>query len=109
MGDCSRVTRKPEVIGSSVGLIPRNALVLSDLATLRVVGFPEAIQKRGSRRRLTISSKRASDPRHPDSELLRFEFTNHRQEMLNSCAHDEPGITSILRSNSDKRALLRFS
>ena len=58
---------------------------------------------------MTISSKRTSDPRHPDSELLRFEFTNHRQEMLNSCAHDEPGITSILRSNSDKRALVRLS
>ena len=58
----------------------------------------------------TIGSyKSTSDPRHPDSELLRFEFTNHRQEILNSCAHNEPGITSILRSNSDKRALVRSS
>jgi len=29
--------------------------------------------------------------------------------MLDSCAHNEPGIASILRTNSDKRALLRFS
>ena len=29
--------------------------------------------------------------------------------MLGSCAHNEPGITSILRSNSDKRAMVRLS
>src|SRR5437879_9668588 len=34
-----------------------------------------------------------------------FQFTYHRQEMLDS----EPGIASILRTNSDKRAQLRFS
>ena len=40
---------------------------------------------------------------------LRFQFTNHRQEMLDSCAHNEPGIASILRTKREKRALLRFS
>jgi len=56
-----------------------------------------------------MSSKPTSDPRHRDSELPRSQFTNHRQEMLNSCPNNEPGITSILRSNSDKRALVRLS
>ena len=40
----SRVTGNPEVIGSSAGLVPLNALVLSDLANFRVVGNPEAIR-----------------------------------------------------------------
>jgi len=35
---------------SSVGLIPTNALVLRDLTNFRMVGNPEAIQKRGSGR-----------------------------------------------------------
>jgi hypothetical protein len=36
------MTSKPEVIGSSVGLVPLNALVLTGLANFRVVvGNPE--------------------------------------------------------------------
>jgi hypothetical protein len=34
----------PEVISSPVGLVPKNALLLSDLANFRVVGNPEAIR-----------------------------------------------------------------
>ena len=47
--DCkhSRITGKPETIDSSVGLVPTNALVLTGLATFRVVGYSEAIHKRG--------------------------------------------------------------
>ena len=37
------MTGKPEVIGSSVGLVPRNALVLSGPANFRVVGYSETI------------------------------------------------------------------
>jgi hypothetical protein len=37
------MTGKPEVIDSSVGLAPTNALVLSDLANFRVVGYSEVI------------------------------------------------------------------
>jgi hypothetical protein len=37
------VTSKPETIDSSVGLVPRNALGLTDLANFRVVGNPEVI------------------------------------------------------------------
>jgi hypothetical protein len=39
----ARITGKPEVIGSSTGLVPRNALVLPGLATFRVVGNPGII------------------------------------------------------------------
>jgi hypothetical protein len=35
------LTGKPEVIGSSVVLVPTNALVLTCLANFRVVGNPE--------------------------------------------------------------------
>jgi hypothetical protein len=38
-----RMTGNLEVMSSSVGLIPRNALVLTDLANFRVVGNPEVI------------------------------------------------------------------
>jgi hypothetical protein len=37
-----RTTGKSETIDSSVGLVPTNALVLTDLANFRVVGNPEA-------------------------------------------------------------------
>ena len=37
------ITSNTEVIGSSAGLVPRNALVLTGLATFRVVGQPEVI------------------------------------------------------------------
>jgi hypothetical protein len=37
------MTGKLEVIGSSVALVPRNALVLTGLATFRLVGQPEVI------------------------------------------------------------------
>jgi hypothetical protein len=40
------MTGKPEVIGSSVALVPRNALVLNGLATFRVVGKPRVILNR---------------------------------------------------------------
>ncbi len=33
---CPQVTGKPEVVGSSVGSVPRNALVWSDVANLLV-------------------------------------------------------------------------
>jgi len=39
--DCSRMTGKPETTNSSVGLVPRNALVLTELATFRVIGKQE--------------------------------------------------------------------
>src|SRR2546425_4391007 len=45
----------------------------------------------------------------PFGITISFQFADHRQEMLDSCAHNEPGIASILRTNSDKRAQLRFS
>jgi hypothetical protein len=38
-----RMTGKPEVIGSSAGLVPRNALVSSDLVNSWIVGKPEVI------------------------------------------------------------------
>jgi tetrahydromethanopterin S-methyltransferase subunit F len=41
--NCSRITSKPEVISSSVGLVSRNALVLSGLANSWIVGKPEVI------------------------------------------------------------------
>jgi hypothetical protein len=41
-----RVTGKPEVIGSCVGLVPTNALVTSNRAISRMVSQPEAIHKR---------------------------------------------------------------
>jgi hypothetical protein len=41
---CSRVTGNPEVISSSVGLVPTNALVLTGLANFRVVDNSELIQ-----------------------------------------------------------------
>ncbi len=41
--DRHSVTRKPEVIRSSVGLVPTNALVLTGLATFRLVGKPQVI------------------------------------------------------------------
>ncbi len=37
------MTGKPEVIGSSVELVAINALVLTGLATFRVVSYPEVI------------------------------------------------------------------
>jgi hypothetical protein len=37
------MTGNPEVISSSVGLVPINALVLTGLANFRVVGKPEVI------------------------------------------------------------------
>jgi len=37
------VTGKLEVIAWSIGLVPRNALVLTGLATFRMVGKPEVI------------------------------------------------------------------
>jgi hypothetical protein len=37
-----RTTGKSETIDSSVGLVPTNAFVLTDLANFRVVGNPEA-------------------------------------------------------------------
>jgi hypothetical protein len=36
------MTGNPEVISSTVGLVPTNGLVLTDLANFRVVGNPEA-------------------------------------------------------------------
>src|SRR5882762_6872702 len=36
----------PEVIGSSAGLVPRNALVISNRASPRVVGCSEPIEKK---------------------------------------------------------------
>jgi hypothetical protein len=36
--DRAWITGNPEVISSPVGLVPTNALVLTDLATFRVVG-----------------------------------------------------------------------
>ena len=41
--DCERITGNPEVIGLSTGLVPRNALGLTDLTNFRVVGNPEVI------------------------------------------------------------------
>ena len=38
-----RITGKLEVISSHDGLVPTNALVLTDLATFRIVGKPEVI------------------------------------------------------------------
>src|SRR5271166_7068148 len=61
---------------------------------------------------MTTSKKglRASNISYsPFGITISFQFTDHRQEMLDSCAHNEPGIASILRTNSDKRAQLRFS
>jgi hypothetical protein len=40
-GDCAPVTGNPEVIGSSAGSVPRNALVVIKEANSRVVGNPE--------------------------------------------------------------------
>jgi hypothetical protein len=40
-GDCSRVTGKPEVIASSVALVPRNALVSTNIGGLRLLGYSE--------------------------------------------------------------------
>jgi len=37
------ITSNPEVIGSSAGLVPRNALVLADQANFPEVGYTEAI------------------------------------------------------------------
>jgi hypothetical protein len=45
-----QITGNPEVIGSSAGLVPRNALVLTGLAILRVVADAETA------RALVISS-----------------------------------------------------
>ena len=42
--DCGRITGNPEVVSSPVGVVPPNALVLSGLASFRVVGQPEVIQ-----------------------------------------------------------------
>jgi hypothetical protein len=39
----ARMTGKPEIIGSSVGLVPRNALVLSGPANFPVLGNSELI------------------------------------------------------------------
>ena len=39
------MTGNPEVIGSSAGLVPRNALVLTGLANFRMVGHQEVIQR----------------------------------------------------------------
>ena len=39
--DSGRITGKPEVISSPVGIVPTNALVLTGLATFRVVGKAE--------------------------------------------------------------------
>jgi hypothetical protein len=39
--DRAWITGNPEVISSPVGLVPTNALVLTDLATFRVIGKAE--------------------------------------------------------------------
>jgi hypothetical protein len=44
LGANSRITGKPEVIGSSVGLVLRNALKLSGLANFEMLGYPETAQ-----------------------------------------------------------------
>jgi hypothetical protein len=44
------VTGNPEVISSPVGLVPRNALVLTEPSYSRMVDKPEVGQKRGSRK-----------------------------------------------------------
>ena len=41
--DYVRITGNPEVISSSAGLVPRNALVLTGLADFLQVGNPEII------------------------------------------------------------------
>jgi hypothetical protein len=43
LADAGQITGKPEVIGSSTGLVPPNALVLTGLATFRTVGKPGII------------------------------------------------------------------
>jgi hypothetical protein len=48
-----------------------------------------------------------------DSKLstlrCRFQFTNRRQEVLNSCAYNQTRPTPILRSDCDERASHSFS
>jgi len=44
--DCARVTGRPEVIGSFAGFVPIDALVLTGLATVRVVSNPETYPPR---------------------------------------------------------------
>jgi hypothetical protein len=61
---------------------------------------------------MTTSKKGLRDSKisySPFGITISFQFTDHRQEMLDSCAHNEAGIASILRTNNDKRAQLRFS
>ena len=51
--DWAWITGNPQVIGSPVGLVPSNALVLTGLATFRVVGNPKVILRRGLRNSVT--------------------------------------------------------
>jgi hypothetical protein len=39
----------------------------------------------------------------------RFQFTNHCQEVLDSCRYNEPRAASILRSDRDEWAVFSFS
>jgi hypothetical protein len=50
--NCGRITGNAEVIRKSPGLVPINALVLTEPSYSRMVGKPEVGQKRGSRRSL---------------------------------------------------------
>jgi hypothetical protein len=45
---------EPEVIGSSIGLVPTNAPVLSDLANFRVAGQPEVEFRIAERRSRSV-------------------------------------------------------
>jgi hypothetical protein len=61
--DTGRVTGKQEVRSYPFrGSVPIKALVLTDLANIRVVGKREVGQKRGSRRSLAISPNGTSGP-----------------------------------------------
>jgi hypothetical protein len=65
-------TGEPEVIGSSIALVLLNALVLTGLATFRVVGYTEAVAKLRS---LTSHAAYAANR----SEMFENQMNNERE------------------------------
>jgi hypothetical protein len=57
--DCERIMGKPEVIGLSTGLVPRNALVSRDLANF-LVSYTEVARWGNAERRVLLPQLRLS-------------------------------------------------
>jgi hypothetical protein len=66
--DCAWMTGNPEAMSSSVGLVPTNALVLTDQANFREVGYTEAITE------LFVWASELSRPDHAQREKLSIDM-----------------------------------